>query len=92
MTTAAEARAMCLDCKRAPSLESEPVCLDCALERDADDHDSWCDCDVCWRRRHDATSVVRPRSSETVARGGLSQFGREVLGWAEGVDECDFTK
>lgn len=65
----------CKSCGSAPAIEDEPLCLSCAIERDADDHHSECDCDACWRRAHASTSAVRPR--------GISRFGREVLGWCD---------
>lgn len=65
---------VCIDCGHALALDGEAVCMDCWAVRDAADHYD-CDCETCWRARHDAATVhVSPR--------GLSEFGLEVLGWS----------
>jgi hypothetical protein len=77
---------MCHGCGLTGALPGEKHCRGCAeaLERaEHDEGDRDCACAGC------VLAVERPIRPRI---GGLSQFGHEVLGWAEGVEECISTK
>jgi hypothetical protein len=73
-------------CGQAIPLDEGELCERCADERAADEHDESCDCERCAREAARYQRLLRERAALHV--GGLSSFGREVLGWvSEGDSE-----
>jgi hypothetical protein len=60
-------------------LEESGLCSLCEDERAAEEHHDECDCEACDRARSRFAAEMRRR--EALHCGGLSSFGREVLGW-----------
>jgi len=66
-------------CGQAIPLDEGELCERCADERAADEHDDECDCERCARENSRYQRLRRER--EALHCGGISDFGRDVLGW-----------
>lgn len=81
--------ARCAGCGRPGGegeLDRDGLCVECADEACAEAHEQEhappCWCEVCERVRARAANEARKREARALAElGGLSAFGREVLGW-----------
>lgn len=59
--------------------EGPAYCDECEDDCAADEHGESCDCGACDRVRSRYARQAREREAATC--GGISDFGREVLGW-----------